>query len=597
MRAITLSIFFRHKLVGSKTFRSERIFIGSDRRAQVRISHPSIALLHAVIERKTTKYVIADLESENGIQRNGVNVREAELVSGDKIKIGQYSLRIAIDDGKPKMAVQSTTVRGAAHPPRTLLESRRLLDETATDLQLPLEVPFAGIRQNPSRSLRPRPLDRPSLSRLPQSSPPVQSSAVFSRQNPQARKPHETVVQVSVRWGDRVLQLNHYRLFQSAKLGPRQSDDIVVPTPYATRSKVFLQVLPSGCQISLPDGATVEVASSRGRLNFESARSMGKVARRASGYILNVAQDDVLSLTFSENFKVFVRYVQSPAIRPSKPWRPFSAEQAVSWFGIALLVSTFAFWNARFESSPTSPIASASSASAQIVFQPAIETLVTEDPSLEVVAVDIPEPVAPPSAQKSSQAPTRSQTLLNKKNSRSHKQTVIASARVPMILQPGVFSAIVEKVSATGGFSEDAPTTRVRDFASVSGVGQDPQGVSEKPAAAIDHDGIRVAIEQILDRIKACYDRALVKRVNLEGQITVRFLIGAGGVVKSAQTRETTLHHAGVEKCVEGQIRRQKFPLPVEGTVAEIDYPFIFKRDQAPIFKSKSANRSEQPDP
>lgn len=549
MNSIVLSIYFGGKLVGSKTFRGDRIFIGSDRRAQIRISHPSIALLHAVIEKKKDQYFVADLESEKGILKNGKQVRESLLVSGDQIQVGRYFLKVEIDDGRPKVAPQAA------------------LESTITDFQHAPGTPVAATRLNPLRSARtprrppPAPPGRTGVNRI------LISESVSSI----APRSHGPIVQVLVTWGDRVLQMHHYRVGQFARLGPKATDDLVVP--YSRRTQGFLQMHPSGCQLHPPDGATLEITNARGTMGFDQARAMGKALRKPSGYVLNIAQGDTVSFSFAENFKVSVRYVPAPPKPITKIWRPFTLEQLTSALGVCLLVATFGIWNSRqttgnpFESQNLTP------ATAQIVFQ-AVPQTVHEDPSLEIEAVDVPESIAEPAPKKISKAPTRTQTLLNRRASRS-KQTVFMAASSPVSIPSAMFS-------------------KIRDLASAGGAGTQSVGTNERMGSAIDRDGVRLAIEQILDRIRSCYERALIKRVNLEGEITVRFLIGPGGIVQTAETHQTTLNHVGVERCVEGEIKQQQFPLPVTGTVAEIDYPFIFKRDQ---FKNTSADRISQPRP
>ncbi len=104
----------------------------------------------------------------------------------------------------------------------------------------------------------------------------------------------------------------------------------------------------------------------------------------------------------------------------------------------------------------------------------------------------------------------------------------------------------------------------------------DAGGAEENFEGSIDREAVRRVIRSILAQIKSCYERQLRSNSGLEGKVVIKFLIEDQGRVRQAKTKSSTLNDPTVEACVASRIREQRFPDPPAGTVAEVDYPFVF---------------------
>lgn len=104
----------------------------------------------------------------------------------------------------------------------------------------------------------------------------------------------------------------------------------------------------------------------------------------------------------------------------------------------------------------------------------------------------------------------------------------------------------------------------------------EPGGADEAWEGTIDREAVRRVIKSILNQIKSCYERQLRVNSTLEGKVVIRFEIMEQGRVRSAKTQSTSLNDATVESCVASRIREARFPEPPPGTVAVVDYPFVF---------------------
>jgi diguanylate cyclase (GGDEF)-like protein len=82
----------------------DEVILGRALEADVRVNDVKVSRQHARIRTMKdeatgrSEYVIADLESRNGVQVNGKRVSEAVLANGDKITIGEHILRFELLD-------------------------------------------------------------------------------------------------------------------------------------------------------------------------------------------------------------------------------------------------------------------------------------------------------------------------------------------------------------------------------------------------------------------------------------------------------------------------------------------------------------------
>jgi hypothetical protein len=89
------------------------------------------------------------------------------------------------------------------------------------------------------------------------------------------------------------------------------------------------------------------------------------------------------------------------------------------------------------------------------------------------------------------------------------------------------------------------------------------------------------AIKRVLDRaqsqLRYCYEKELQRLPDLNGKVTVKFVIGGTGGVNEANVQLTTLSNTNAEECMLRVFRRLKFPAPSGGGVVDVSYPMIYK--------------------
>ncbi len=104
----------------------------------------------------------------------------------------------------------------------------------------------------------------------------------------------------------------------------------------------------------------------------------------------------------------------------------------------------------------------------------------------------------------------------------------------------------------------------------------DAGGTEEAFVGSIDREAVRRKIRSILNQLKNCYERQLRVTSGLEGKVVIQFEIEEQGRVRSAKPLTSSLNNAAVENCVAARIKETRFPEPPPGTVAVVDYPFVF---------------------
>lgn len=87
---------------------------------------------------------------------------------------------------------------------------------------------------------------------------------------------------------------------------------------------------------------------------------------------------------------------------------------------------------------------------------------------------------------------------------------------------------------------------------------------------------IRRVVQRHINEVRFCYEQQLASRPDLEGRVTMAFVISATGAVQSASVASSTMGNSAVEGCISQAVRRWVFPQPEGGGVVIVSsYPFM----------------------
>ncbi|MEM9069476.1 MAG: AgmX/PglI C-terminal domain-containing protein [Myxococcota bacterium] len=94
---------------------------------------------------------------------------------------------------------------------------------------------------------------------------------------------------------------------------------------------------------------------------------------------------------------------------------------------------------------------------------------------------------------------------------------------------------------------------------------------------SLSKEVIRRVIRRHINEVKFCYEQELNARPDLEGRVTVRFIISPTGAVQTAMVQASTLGNQRVEGCITQAVRRWTFPAPDGGGIVIVNYPFMLQ--------------------
>jgi len=88
---------------------------------------------------------------------------------------------------------------------------------------------------------------------------------------------------------------------------------------------------------------------------------------------------------------------------------------------------------------------------------------------------------------------------------------------------------------------------------------------------------IQRVVNRNIDQIRYCYEKQLLRKPKLKGNVTVLWKINPQGRVVFAKIDGATLKDKAVQMCMRAKIKRWKFPEPKGGGYAQVRYPFNFR--------------------
>ncbi len=91
---------------------------------------------------------------------------------------------------------------------------------------------------------------------------------------------------------------------------------------------------------------------------------------------------------------------------------------------------------------------------------------------------------------------------------------------------------------------------------------------------SLSKEVIRRIVHRHINEVKFCYERELASRPDLQGRVSIKFIIMGTGAVQMAAVAESTIGNPTVENCIAEAVRRWTFPQPEGGGIVIVTYPF-----------------------
>jgi TonB family protein len=644
---------------------AESIIVGSGAQAAVKIQDPRVSNLHVMLKVDRDGSVTAiDLGSESGTEVRGQRlVLPTALKPGDVLMVGGTKVEVLFGAPEPARHVPAgAKVAGPAF--QNSVTQRAPVAVTVPEVVTPPSAlnpprgmvpaaPVSGNRMEASASGLSVRTERPVAPVVPPVAP-----AVPNKVGPSARKapavevkpvvpahlqeplppeampaPDAKVLQVSMLWGDQLLEVQHFKDGVPVTIGEGKKNFFHVYAPNVGERYVLAVSHGDKLEVRAPAGAGLIVT------NQGDVRS--KDALRAAGALTGaVAQDkeQVLTLGLHDRVEVSLGTVAFVAryVRPSPAITATSlAEADFTFFKITaiclmagLAVVMAMVLTPRAEQPETADIFNDQQRVAKFLITPEKKL---EQKKLQLSGVeegakakDEEGKFGKEEAKQAEAAPSKPGTPVVQKDKKEKDRQVVGKAGLlgafkgmkggaSDVFGPGGFGtglnnalgglkggAAMGDAQGVGGLGSRGTGTGGGGTAlGIGGLGTQGTGRGAGGSGGIDLGGRGKSVTKVipgkttvvggLDKdviakvirrhqgeIKYCYESELNKDPSLAGKVAVAFTIDPTGAVSDATVSESTLNNAKAEQCMLSRIRRWKFPEPKGGGVVSVTYPWLF---------------------
>jgi hypothetical protein len=114
---------------------------------------------------------------------------------------------------------------------------------------------------------------------------------------------------------------------------------------------------------------------------------------------------------------------------------------------------------------------------------------------------------------------------------------------------------------------------------------------------ALDADIVKRIVRRNINRLRYCYEKALVSKPALAGKVTVKFTIKKDGSVTGAASSGSDLPDKDVIACVVNTFAQLSFPEPHNGVPVIVTYPMAFKPGDAQTPAATPSTTAKPADP
>lgn len=690
---VILRIYKNNQLVVVKQFDKDQIIFGQEADVTVELNDDKVSPIHCLVELRDNGYYLCDLGSAHGTFKNGQQVLDEPISSGDNIEIGPYKIQFFVGVPKPAAAPSEPSAAAVA----AVKSVNKASQEEKTQIPIPPKAPAtptkpAAVPQSVPSMVAPK-SEAPAAPKLPDTA--ARAKAPKGNGKKRADKWAQTyapgseikdlktylrptkgpVVEVIVAWQDRVIGTHHFGGGDMVSIGSSEKSQVWVPSIFVKGALPFLE-LQGGCRvITTPDMNVELVTSNQPNQSMDELLKNGKAIRAASGNAVRLDQGDLLCLSIGGgDLQLFVRYVPNTVKPMLAPPLDFSAGELTGLIVSLVIVSLMALYMSVYTPPPVDEQKDEDQVRlAQFIYNKPPPTPKAEprpEPTKEKVEVTPKEPPKKvkvsmeekpkvqqghkesPNTVKKTEAAKASEVRPMPKTDRPKKFTSVhsggavkvgktagANAQSKDVNSMGLLSAfggggvrkqldqaysgsgqllgMANSATGTSGQNEDrngddigskfkdtgagGKGTATQGIAGIgtkgrgsgmsnygSGIGLggkgnvtiDVGGEEEGWEGTIDREAVRRVIRSILSQIKSCYERQLRVKSDLEGKVVIEFEIIEQGRVRIAKTKSSTMNDPTVESCVAGRIKSARFPEPPTGTIAVVDYPFVFGKQQ-----------------
>ncbi|RKH70134.1 TonB family protein [Corallococcus interemptor] len=650
---------------------AESVIVGSGAQAAVKIQDPRVSNLHVMLKVDNDGSVTAiDLGSEGGTQVSGQKlIIPTALKPGDVLTVGTSRVEVLFGEAPRPVApaaavaqpgvfqqrpvvppaapaahaapVVPPNMRQAPPPPRPAMNAAPTANVVGT-VSTPRSAPAGALGTQVSTNVTSTAVFVPPPPVAARKATPPQVAAARKPQPPPHLQeplppdaqptPEAKVLQVSMLWGDQMLEVQHFKDGAPVTIGEGAKNTFTVYSPQVGKSHVLAVSKGDKLELRAPAGSGVFVTNKGDVRTKDALRAAGQLnaASAETEQLFTLGLHDRAEVSLG-TLAFVVRYVKpSPAILATS-----LSDRDFSFFKIAAIciLASAAFVTAmvltpRTETKSADDVFESQQRVAKFLIAPEKKE---EAKKLQLSGVeegakakDEEGKFGKQEAKQEEAAPSKPGTPVVDKSKKEKDRQVVGKVGLLGALKGmkggasdvfgpgGIGTGINNSLGGLKGGAAMGDAHGVGGLGSrgtgnggggtalgIGGLGTQGNGRGTGGSGGIDLGGRGKSVTKVIpgkttviggldkdviakvirrhqNEIKYCYESELNKNPALAGKVAVAFTIDPAGAVADASVSESTLGSTPAEQCMISRIRRWKFPEPKGGGVVNVTYPWLF---------------------
>ncbi len=297
-QVVVLKIYKNGQLVDQKQLDQDHIVIGSSETDAHLTLRGQPSPIHASIEKRGDRYIISDLGSEKGTYKNNDKILEAEIKTGDKIVIAEYTIDFFLQEKLEEITTATSIVDpGPKAAPPKVVPISTVTKSPKIEVTAPAQASGSASTQTFATSAK------------------SMSKNTFAPQSPYKNvsdfiKPTKgTSVEVLVAWRERVISSNHFSENGTVTVGTHPDCDVIVPLISSNLNKVPLLQINNQVQIMLYPGMEGVLVTEQQSIPFNQLATIG----RGTGQAVFLQQGEMAKVQIGGEVELVIRYAsQAP---------------------------------------------------------------------------------------------------------------------------------------------------------------------------------------------------------------------------------------------------------------------------------------------
>lgn len=417
---VILRVFKGNQLKEVKQFDLDQIVIGHEAEVQLDLDDEAVSPIHCLIEVRDSGYYICDLGSKSGTFKNGQQILDETLQSGDEVGVGPYKLSFFVGVPKPKAtpAVSNEKTQLISVPNEsvaTIPEEKPVEVKTAS-------IPSAKIPEATAADVMPAQVNQPEKAQKIEKAP--NKSTVTAK--PEIRQPVKAVpsgkkkkrfsyapvsevkdlkdvlrptkgnvLEVIVAWRERILNTYHFKHKGAFRVGDTKNEQIVIPAKNIPRGWPLIEVGTS-VKINVHSEMKAELYNSSGTQTIENLVTTGKCTNGPQGRQIRLDQSELLKLSLGDgNINIFFRFVPQAPTVPVAPFF-FSSSELAGVVLSVVIAGVLAFYVSIMKPPEDEPKPVEVNRTAEVIFTKPIPQQVTKVPPPPPPPPEKVQPPPPP---------------------------------------------------------------------------------------------------------------------------------------------------------------------------------------------------------